>query len=183
MQCLQRSLAARLLNDYQSNRNNGRAEEKQSFSLASDDEIETGCNQQEQKHRLTKCAADNMQQPSRNRLVQDVGPHLRQTSLSFRLVQSFEPERAFARFVVQHDQHWWWVLFLTWTFILSHSLIYESLAWAAAMVFGGPLGTAYLGTQWDEWDSQKDMALASFGAAIALATLMLRGTRTSRTSA
>lgn len=77
----------------------------------------------------------------------------------------------------------WWVFFLTWTFILSHSVIYETVEWAAATVFGGPLGTAYLGTQGDEWDAQKDMALASLGAAMTLATLMLRGSPSYKTSA
>ena len=36
------------------------------------------------------------------------------------------------------------------------------------MVFGGDLGQAYLGTQGDEWDAHKDMALASVGAVIAM---------------
>ena len=31
-------------------------------------------------------------------------------------------------------------------------------------MFGGELGQAYLGTQGDEWDAHKDMALASLGA-------------------
>jgi len=41
-------------------------------------------------------------------------------------------------------------------------------ALAAAEVFGGDLGQAYLGTQGDVWDAHKDMALASFGALIAM---------------
>jgi putative membrane protein len=53
------------------------------------------------------------------------------------------------------------VLFLT-----SHSAIYEIIEWAAALVFGGDLGQAYLGTQGDEWDPQKDMALLSIGAVL-----------------
>jgi putative membrane protein len=35
-------------------------------------------------------------------------------------------------------------------------------------VFGGDLGVAYLGTQGDPWDAQKDMALATLGAIIAM---------------
>lgn len=76
-----------------------------------------------------------------------------------------------------------WAFLLPWTFILSHSVIYETLEWAAAMIFGGPLGAAYLGTQGDEWDAQKDMALASLGAAITLATLALHNTLKPRFSA
>jgi len=37
-------------------------------------------------------------------------------------------------------------------------------------VFGGGLGTAYLGTQGDPWDAQKDMALAMAGAVAAMLT-------------
>jgi putative membrane protein len=62
-----------------------------------------------------------------------------------------------------------WRLLLPVLFILSNSAIYELIEWAAAVVFGGDLGTAYLGTQGDEWDSQKDTACAGLGALIALA--------------
>jgi putative membrane protein len=33
-------------------------------------------------------------------------------------------------------------------------------------VFGGGLGTAYLGTQGDPWDAQKDMAMALLGTVL-----------------
>ena len=57
---------------------------------------------------------------------------------------------------------------------MSTSMIYELIEWAAAEIFGGDLGVAYLGTQGDVWDAQKDMALASLGALIAmLLTLMI----------
>jgi putative membrane protein len=36
------------------------------------------------------------------------------------------------------------------------------------LVVGGELGQAYLGTQGDEWDAHKDMALASLGALISM---------------
>ena len=57
--------------------------------------------------------------------------------------------------------------------IMSHSVIYEMVEWAAAAVFGGDLGAAYLGTQGDEWDAQKDMALATAGAITGLVLLGL----------
>jgi putative membrane protein len=38
----------------------------------------------------------------------------------------------------------------------------------AAVAFGGEFGQAYLGTQGDIWDAQKDMAFASLGARIAM---------------
>ena len=38
----------------------------------------------------------------------------------------------------------------------------------AAVAFGGDLGVAFLGTQGDVWDAQKDMALATLGALLAM---------------
>lgn len=49
------------------------------------------------------------------------------------------------------------------TFMMAHAGIYEVVEWGAAAFFGGDLGVAYLGTQGDEWDAQKDMALAMGG--------------------
>jgi putative membrane protein len=59
--------------------------------------------------------------------------------------------------------------------IMSHSVIYEMVEWAAAAMFGGDLGAAYLGTQGDEWDAQKDMALATAGAVTGLVLLAIGG--------
>lgn len=66
-----------------------------------------------------------------------------------------------------------WRAVIPLSFILSHSALYELIEWAAATVFGGDLGTAYLGTQGDEWDSQKDMACALSGAILALTVVGL----------
>ena len=61
-----------------------------------------------------------------------------------------------------------WGYFLPLDFTMSTSLIYELIEWLAAVVLGGDLGQAYLGTQGDIWDAHKDMALASLGALIAM---------------
>lgn len=61
-----------------------------------------------------------------------------------------------------------WSYFLPLDMTLASSALYELVEWGAAMFFGGDLGAAYLGTQGDEWDAQKDMALAGLGAVIAL---------------
>ena len=66
-----------------------------------------------------------------------------------------------------------WIYLLTFTFMLSHSLGYELIEWAAAVAFGGELGDAYLGTQGDVWDAQKDMALAALGTAITISALAI----------
>ena len=61
-----------------------------------------------------------------------------------------------------------WGYFLPLDLTLSTSALYELIEWGAALVVGGDLGQAYLGTQGDEWDAHKDMALASLGALIAM---------------
>ncbi len=55
--------------------------------------------------------------------------------------------------------------------VMSTSLLYEMVEWAAALVFGGDLGMAYLGTQGDVWDSHKDSGLATLGALVASAVI------------
>jgi putative membrane protein len=67
---------------------------------------------------------------------------------------------------------WRWLMPLL--FVMSHSVIYELVEWLAAEVFGGDLGQAYLGTQGDVWDAQKDMALAALGALVATVLYALR---------
>lgn len=61
-----------------------------------------------------------------------------------------------------------WGYFLPFDVTISTSAIFELFEWGAAEIFGGELGTAYLGTQGDIWDAQRDMALASAGALIAM---------------
>lgn len=61
-----------------------------------------------------------------------------------------------------------WGYFLPLDLTMSSSMIYELIEWGAAVVFGGDLGTAFLGSQGDVWDAQKDMALASLGALITM---------------
>jgi putative membrane protein len=51
--------------------------------------------------------------------------------------------------------------------VMSTSLMFELIEWGAAVIFGGDLGMAYLGTQGDIWDSHKDSLLATVGALIA----------------
>ena len=67
-----------------------------------------------------------------------------------------------------------WLFLLPVTFIMSHSLIYELIEWFAASIFGADVGQAYLGTQGDVWDAQKDMFLATIGSLIAQPLWMWR---------
>jgi len=52
--------------------------------------------------------------------------------------------------------------------IAALSMGYELMEWLAASVVDPGAGTAFLGTQGDVWDSQKDQALACIGALVAL---------------
>jgi putative membrane protein len=61
-----------------------------------------------------------------------------------------------------------WGYFFPLDLTMSTSMIYELIEWGAAVIFGGELGQAYLGTQGDEWDAHVDMALASLGALLAM---------------
>ncbi len=62
-----------------------------------------------------------------------------------------------------------WSLYIPIEFVLAFSAIYEIIEWVTAIVFGGDLGIAYLGTQGDVWDPIKDMALAGLGSIITMA--------------
>ncbi len=66
------------------------------------------------------------------------------------------------------DVRGFWGYFLPYDFAVSTSATFEVFEWAAAAIFGGPLGAAYLGHQGDEWDAQKDMVLAALGALLAM---------------
>lgn len=52
--------------------------------------------------------------------------------------------------------------------IAALSTAYELLEWLAAIAVAPDAGTAFLGTQGDVWDAQKDTALACGGAIVAL---------------
>lgn len=73
------------------------------------------------------------------------------------------------------DIRGFWRWFIPLTFMMSHSLAYELIEWIAALLFGGDLGEAYLGTQGDVWDAHWDMLLATLGSAVTLAMLAAGG--------
>jgi len=73
-----------------------------------------------------------------------------------------------------------WRYVMPVSFLMAHSVIYELIEWGAAEMFGGDLGVAYLGTQGDVWDAQKDMGLATAGILVGL-LLTLAFSSSSRT--
>jgi putative membrane protein len=62
-----------------------------------------------------------------------------------------------------------WSPFLAVNCILAFSAFYELLEAAVATLVSPELGAAYLGTQGDSWDAQKDAFLAFSGALLAMA--------------
>ncbi|HET7812535.1 MAG TPA: DUF2238 domain-containing protein [Steroidobacteraceae bacterium] len=73
-----------------------------------------------------------------------------------------------------------WGYFLPLDLTMSTSMLYELIEWVAALVVGGDLGQAYLGTQGDVWDAHKDMALASLGALVSMCVTALINSRLQR---
>jgi putative membrane protein len=64
-----------------------------------------------------------------------------------------------------------WLLPIVTT--LAVSAVYELIEWAVAEIFFPAQGPAYLGTQGDVWDAQKDTFLAFLGATITTILIML----------
>lgn len=60
-----------------------------------------------------------------------------------------------------------WCYLLAVICVMALSAAYEIIEMLAAVVVSPELGAAYLGTQGDEWDAQKDSALATAGAILA----------------
>lgn len=73
-----------------------------------------------------------------------------------------------------------WGYYLPLDVVMATSLVYELIEWGAATAFGGDLGVAYLGTQGDPWDAQKDMALAATGAIAAMLITAMINRQTQR---
>lgn len=76
------------------------------------------------------------------------------------------------------DARGFWGYFLPLEFTMATSMLYELIEWGAALVVGGDLGMAYLGTQGDVWDAHWDMGLASLGALVAMTITALIHYRT-----
>jgi putative membrane protein len=84
---------------------------------------------------------------------------------SYGLLMAYPVREVFLRVAAVRG---FWGYFLPLDLTMSTSMMFELFEWAAAEIFGGDLGQAYLGTQGDIWDAHKDMALASLGALIAM---------------
>lgn len=89
----------------------------------------------------------------------------RAVHFSYGLLLAYPIREVFLRVA---DAKGFWGYFLPLEFTLATSAMFELFEWAAAELFGGDLGVAYLGTQGDVWDAHKDMLLAAAGAALSM---------------
>lgn len=61
-----------------------------------------------------------------------------------------------------------WAYYLPLDVTLAFSAVYEIVEMVTAQVASPELGAAYLGTQGDVWDAQKDMGCAAIGAVLSM---------------
>jgi putative membrane protein len=73
-----------------------------------------------------------------------------------------------------------WSYLASLAFILACSNVYEIIEWAAAEIIDPEAALAFLGTQGDVFDAQKDAALALAGAVLGLSLTALGGKIRSR---
>jgi putative membrane protein len=66
-----------------------------------------------------------------------------------------------------------WGYYLPFDVTLAYSAVYEIVEWVAAANIDPAAGLAFLGSQGDVWDAQKDMTLAGTGALLAMIVIAL----------
>ncbi len=84
---------------------------------------------------------------------------------SFGLFMAYPIREIFLR--VAHTKGFW-AYYLPLDVTLAFSALYEIVEWMAAAATNPELGAAYLGTQGDVWDAQKDMGVAALGALVCM---------------
>ncbi len=73
-----------------------------------------------------------------------------------------------------------WGYYLPLDVTLSFSAVYEIIEWLAATSVSSSAGLAFLGSQGDIWDAQKDMLCAGVGAVIAMSIIFIINWRLDR---
>ena len=73
-----------------------------------------------------------------------------------------------------------WSFYLPFDLILAFSAAYEITEWLVASMVDTASGLAFLGSQGDVWDTQKDMLVAGMGAMLALLVIALINWRYNR---
>jgi putative membrane protein len=101
----------------------------------------------------------------------------RMVHFSFGLLLAYPVHEVFLR-LAKVKGFWGYILPLDLT--LSLSAIYEIIEWLVAAGVDPKAGIAFLGTQGDVWDAQKDMLLAGSGAALTMFVVALINWRLDR---
>ncbi len=71
-----------------------------------------------------------------------------------------------------------WLVYLTpLFFVVTVAAFYELFEWWFAVKFGGDAGIAFLGSQGDIWDAQKDMLMDTLGGVFSLSLFWLQSWR------
>lgn len=65
-----------------------------------------------------------------------------------------------------------WSYYLPVDLVMAASMLFEIFEWVFVLVADPGAGTAYLGSQGDPWDAQKDMGLATVGGLLAMTVVM-----------
>ena len=84
---------------------------------------------------------------------------------SFGLLMAYPIREVFLRVASVRG---FWAYYLPFDVTLAFSGAYEIMEWLIASMVAPEAGDAWLGTQGDIWDAQKDMALAAAGALISM---------------
>ena len=93
-------------------------------------------------------------------------PFDRMVHFSFGLLLAYPVREIFLRVAKTRG---FWNYYLPLDVVLAFSAVFELFEMAAALITSPELGDAYLGTQGDVFDAQKDMLMAGLGAVIAMA--------------
>lgn len=67
-----------------------------------------------------------------------------------------------------------WAYFLGVCFIMAVAALYEMIEWQYAVKAGGEAGAAFLGSQGDIWDAQKDILMDTLGAFFVVIVLTIK---------
>jgi putative membrane protein len=84
---------------------------------------------------------------------------------SFGLLMAYPVREVFMRLAKVRG---FWALYLPLDLTFAFSAIYEIIEWIAATYADPQAGIAFLGTQGDMWDAQKDMLMCGTGAFLAM---------------
>lgn len=96
---------------------------------------------------------------------------------SFGLLMAYPIREVFHRVA---NARGFWGYYLPLDVTLAFSAVYEVFEWVFSLVASQGQGAAFLGSQGDEFDAVKDMALAGTGAVIAMTITALIGWRFNR---